>query len=81
MSTHEHLLAVYGPLLDYKQLSQLLKRSPAGVKADLGRAEANSALSVGLRHARLKIGRRVYYRTVEVAEFIDTGVAPKVRRL
>lgn len=74
MNTEEALLARYrgSPLLTLVQLAELLDRSPAGLRISLA---GNNELAQKLRPARIKIGRRVYFRVSEVAQVIDSAKA------
>lgn len=58
------LLSVYGPLLTIKQLATVLHRSPAGLSYTLAHP---GILTEQLLPARVKIGRRVYYRASGLA--------------
>lgn len=68
MTTLEHLLTTYGPLMTINQLASLLDRSKDGLRISLMSA---SSLANELNPARRKIGRRVYFSTAGVARFID----------
>ncbi len=71
MNTEEALLARYrgSPLLTLVQLAEVLDRSPAGLRISLA---GNNELAQKLRPARIKIGRRVYFRVNAVAQIIDS---------
>lgn len=62
------LLDRYGPLMTLKQIAELLGRSPGGVRVGLYSDNETSAL---LAPAKLKIGRRLYFRTAMVGAAID----------
>lgn len=69
MSAAEQTLATsmfdrYGPLLTLAQLSQMLNRSNDGMRMALREA---SPYAVRLNAAKVRIGRRIYFRTVDVA--------------
>ncbi len=68
MTTEEQLLERYGPLLSLAELSELLKRSPDGLRIAL-RSQTDFALKWNA--AKRKVGRRVYFRASDVAELID----------
>lgn len=68
MTTEEQLLERYGPLLSLTELSELLKRSPDGLRIAL-RSQTDFALKWNA--AKRKVGRRVYFRASDVAELID----------
>lgn len=70
-STETYLLEKCGPLMTLPQLAKLLDRNVDGLRICLGR-ESEWAHQINL--ARLKIGRRVYYKTQTIAKLIDQSV-------
>lgn len=70
MSTEELILSRYNgaPLLSLEQLAELLHRSKDGLRITLS---SDSDLSRRIRPCRIKIGRRMYFKTTEVARLID----------
>ena len=69
MSTEELLLQLYGtPLLTLAQLSEILNRSPEGLRLTLA---GDNAIAQKLGPARRKIGRRVLFSVSQVSSFID----------
>ncbi|MGP5564541.1 DNA-binding protein [Vreelandella alkaliphila] len=68
MTTEEQLLERYGPLLSLAELSELLKRSPDGLRISL---QSQSEFAVKWNAAKRKVGRRVYFRATDVAGLID----------
>lgn len=68
MDTQTLLADKYGPLLTLVQLAKLLDRSPEGLRITL---LGNNDFARRLKPGRIKIGRRVYFRTATVAELID----------
>ena len=69
MTIEETLLDSYGPLLSINQLAKVLDRSPEGLRISLRRSN-EWAGQINL--ARKKIGRRVYFKTSEVAQFLES---------
>jgi len=65
MTTYDYLLQKYGPALTANQTAKLLNRSPKGLQKS-ARNKSNP-----LRGARRKIGRRIYFSAVIIAELID----------
>ena len=63
-----YLLDRYGPLMTLSQLAELLGRSPAGIRVGLYTDGETSEL-VG--PAKIKIGRRIYFRTAVIGGAID----------
>lgn len=69
MTTEEILLSQYrSPLLTLTQLAQILNRSPDGLRISLNN---RSPVAQDLNAARVKIGRRVFFKTVQIAKIID----------
>ncbi|MAC13310.1 MAG: plasmid-related protein [Alcanivorax sp.] len=68
MTTEEQLLKRYGPLLSLTDLSDLLKRSPDGLRISL---RSQSEFANKWNSAKRKVGRRVYFKASDVAELID----------
>lgn len=69
METSERLVARFGELMTYPQLAELLKRSTVGLRYSLSKRD--SAFSKELLTARVKLGRRVYFRTDVIASIVD----------
>jgi topoisomerase IA-like protein len=65
------LIDRYGPFLSIDQLAEALDRSPKGLRITLQRA--NSAVTKEFKHARKKVGRRVYFNAVGVAQIMIEG--------
>jgi hypothetical protein len=69
VTTEEILLSQYrSPLLTLTQLAHILNRSPNGLRISLNN---NSDVAQQLNAARVKIGRRVFFKTVQIAKIID----------
>ncbi len=64
------LIKKYGPFLSINQLADALDRSPEGLRITLMR---DSEVSRQFQCARSKIGRRVYFNAVSVAEIMTTN--------
>lgn len=71
MNTRTALFEQYGPLLTYVQLAKVLNRSAEGLKASMGKARQHSEASRLLATARLRIGKRVYFRTEQIADLLE----------
>lgn len=72
MSAAEQTLASsmfdrYGPLLTLAQLAQMLNRSTDGMRMALREA---SPYAEHLNAAKVRIGRRIYFRTPDVAQLL-----------
>lgn len=65
MTIEETMLQRFGPLLSIAQLATVLDRSPDGLRISL---RTTSEWAAEINKARLKIGRRVYFRTSQIAE-------------
>ena len=63
----ETLTKQYGPLLSITQLAALLDRSPEGLRITL---RSSGEWVSKINATRLRLGRRVYFRTAEVANVL-----------
>lgn len=68
MTIEQTLTDKYGPLLSLVQLATILDRSPEGLRISL---RTTSDWSERINTARLRIGRRVYFRTEQIAQFLS----------
>ncbi|MGB5108572.1 MAG: plasmid-related protein [Formosimonas sp.] len=68
MQTKEYLLQKFGPLLSLKEVAQVLKRSPNGIRVCGYRS---TPIGQKLKDAQIKIGRRIYFSAEKIAELID----------
>ncbi len=68
MTIEDTLLQRFGPLLSIAQLATVLDRSPDGLRISL---RTTSEWATEVNKARLKIGRRVYFRTSQIAEVLS----------
>ncbi|HCF2284633.1 DNA-binding protein [Pseudomonas aeruginosa] len=64
MSFEEQIVSRFGPLLTIEQLAELLHRPAKSLSVSLGRP---GPLSDKLNTARVKIGRKVYFRASDLA--------------
>lgn len=60
MNIEQILLEKYGPLLTISEVAEILKRTPDGIRFTI---RSKSELGEKLRFARIKIGRRVLFKT------------------
>lgn len=67
MSVEETLIRQYGPLLSINQLARLLDRSPEGLRITL---RSSGEWVKEINATRLRLGRRVYFRTSEIAQVV-----------
>lgn len=72
MTIEDSLLQRFGPLLSLAQLASVLDRSPDGLRISL-RSSCDWAIEIN--KARLKIGRRVYFRTSQIAAVLSDGIS------
>jgi hypothetical protein len=63
----ETLTKRYGPLLSMTQLAALLDRSPDGLRITL---RSSGEWVSKINATRLRLGRRLYFRTAEVADVL-----------
>ncbi|QKD44480.1 DNA-binding protein [Alicycliphilus denitrificans] len=67
MHIEEALTGQYGPLLSMAQLAKVLDRSAEGLRVSL---RNDTEWARQLNAAKMKLGRRVYFRTAEIAKFL-----------
>lgn len=70
MTTLDLILTKYGILLDLKQVSDLLHRSPVAIRQSLGREQG---IGSELRNSAIRRGRRLYFRASDLAAMLDRG--------
>jgi len=68
MQIEDALTAKYGPLLSVVQLAGLLDRSVEGLRISL---RTDSDWTRLINAGRLKLGRRVYFRTADIAKVLN----------
>ena len=68
MQIEDALTAKYGPLLSVTQLAGVLDRSAEGLRISL---RTDSDWTRRVNAGRLKLGRRVYYRTADIAKVLS----------
>ena len=68
MTIEDTLLKRFGPLLSMAQLATVLDRSPDGLRISL---RATNQWTRRINKARLKIGRRGYFRTSQIADVLS----------
>ena len=68
MRTEDILIERYGPYLTLEQLADLLHREPQSLRTSL---RLQSHALAPLARMRRKVGRRMYFRAVDVASFME----------
>jgi hypothetical protein len=68
MTIEEILVNRYGPLLSLAELAMILDRSPGGLRSSL---RSSGEWLSRINAARLRLGRRVYFRTSEIANVLE----------
>jgi hypothetical protein len=68
MTFAENFVKVSSPLLTIDQLAKLLDRSPEGLRISL---RGSKPWVQRINATRLRIGRRVYFRTSEIAVLLS----------
>jgi hypothetical protein len=71
--TYRVLVNDHGVLMTYESLSQVLQRSPDGLRLSLARGGPDWVQKINA--ARVRIGRRVLFRTQDIADLIDGNKA------
>ncbi|TVT63948.1 MAG: plasmid-related protein [Pseudomonas sp.] len=72
MSTEEYLLSRFGPLMSLANIAELLNRSADGLRVSL---YSDTDLSRKLKPTMVRIGRRVYFRTLQVQDALELSPA------
>ena len=72
-TTTEILTQKYGVLMNYEQLSAVMHRSAKGIRLSL--AHSNSEWARRTNLSKRKIGRRVLFKTSDIASIIDNGIS------
>jgi hypothetical protein len=67
MIGEESMMQQYGPLLSITQLAAILDRTPEGLRITL---RSSGEWVNKINSTRLQLGRRVYFRTSEIAELL-----------
>jgi hypothetical protein len=67
MTSEESMMQQYGPLLSITQLAAILDRTPEGLRITL---RSSGEWVNKINSTRLQLGRRVYFRTSEIAEVL-----------
>ena len=67
MTTEETLIKQYGPMFSINPLAGILDRSPGGLRTAL---RSSGEWVNKINATRLRSGRRLYFRTVEVADVL-----------
>lgn len=70
MTIEEILIETYGALLSIAQLARVLDRSPEGLRISL---RTPSEWTIRINSAKIKFGRRVYFKTSEIAQILSGG--------
>ena len=68
MTIEEILVKEYGPLMSLSELAMILDRTPAGLRSSL---RSSGDWINGINAARLRLGRRIYFKTSEIANLLD----------
>jgi hypothetical protein len=68
MTLEETLIKTEGPLLTICQLAKILDRSPEGLRISLRKT---TPWVQRINATRLRLGRRVYFRTIEIAALLN----------
>ncbi|ROH86406.1 DNA-binding protein [Stagnimonas aquatica] len=58
----------HSPLLTLAELAKLLSRSPQGLRVSIS---ANTEFGAALRRAKVKMGRRIYFKRTLIYQLID----------
>lgn len=67
MTIEQYLLNRFGPLMSLPNMAELLGRSADGVRVTL---YTDTEMSRMLKPTMIRIGRRVYFRTIQVTDVL-----------
>jgi len=70
MTIEKILIETYGALLSIAQLARVLDRSPEGLRISL---RTSNEWTTQVNLAKVKLGRRVYFKTTEIAQILSGG--------
>jgi hypothetical protein len=70
-ATQRDLLDRFGVLLNYEQLATVMKRRPDGLRICL--SQDNKQWAKKVNAAKVRFGRRVLFRTADIARVIEEG--------
>lgn len=68
MQIEEALTQTYGPLLTVSQLAKVLDRSAEGLRIGL---RIDSDWTRRINSTKIKLGRRIYFKTAGIARILD----------
>lgn len=68
MTIEQNLIERFGPLIPLAGLAVLLDRSPEAIRMFL---RSNNELAQHINTAKLKVGRRLYFRSSEIARYLS----------
>lgn len=74
MTIEQNLIERFGPLIPLAGLALLLDRSPEAIRMFL---RSNNELAKNINTAKLKVGRRLYFRSAEIAQCLSGDGASK----
>lgn len=77
MSTEDYLLSRFGPLMSLANIAEILNRSADGLRVSL---YSDTDLSRKLKPTMLRIGRRVYFRTLQVQDALEISTTANSTR-
>lgn len=69
-TTVDYLQEKYGPLMSMEALAAIFDRSKEGLRVSLN---SSSDFADAINAAKRKCGRRVYFKSTEIAKIIDGG--------
>jgi len=70
-STFDDLLSKHGPLMKIEAVAGVFHKSTDAIRIILSR---DSNLSRALNAAKNRYGRRIYFKTEQIADMVDNGV-------
>lgn len=70
-TTFQYLISKHGPLMKIEEVAVLFHKSTDAIRIILSR---DSDLSTALNAAKNRYGRRIYFKTEQIADLVDNGI-------
>ena len=70
-ATYKTLEERYGVLMSYDALARVMNRSSDGLRLSLSSGRATEDWVIKVNQAKIRIGRRILFRSVQIAAWID----------
>lgn len=78
-TTYDTLVEKCGVLMTFDHLAQIMHRSPDAIRVSLSPKVPKSEWARQVKKAKRTIGRRVLFRTADIARIVDEGLSDDSR--